>query len=65
MFLAFLQAEDVNVFVVDWSAGAGITAPNVAQNTVDSGQYSNYDFYLFIFKEMITNKRNDDPSSYL
>ncbi|XP_026328873.1 endothelial lipase-like [Hyposmocoma kahamanoa] len=35
---AFLQAEDVNVFVVDWSAGAGISAGNDApQNAVASG----------------------------
>lgn len=47
--LAFLQGEDVNVFVLDWSAGSGITG-NSNVNTVISGWYSNYNVYLYLEK---------------
>lgn len=38
LFSAFLQAEDVNVVVVDWNAGADNNYAAAVANTVTSGK---------------------------
>jgi hypothetical protein len=39
MSAAFLSAEDVNIIVVDWSAGAGdINYANAVANTITGGK---------------------------